>query len=119
MNLKHKIMSYILNVEKIILNYFACNPTKRELSFSRISTISCLVVQKCNNSILTTIDRDSILYAIYGHENRDQYFKVEGALVTLEKEYDLLKYIDILNQAMPVYVSEALKFVCKEIVSQK
>ncbi|MDR1623728.1 MAG: hypothetical protein LBS04_01995 [Tannerellaceae bacterium] len=105
-------MCYTLSAEKILLNYFAAEPESIEVSFEEISILSCKIVQKCNNSIITRISTEDIKDAV---SQRANVFKLVGASVVLLNQNNyLFKNIDILNQAMPKFVKESCEEVCLE-----
>lgn len=105
-------MCYTLSAEKILLNYFAAEPKSIEISFEEISRLSCRIVQKCNNSIVTRISIDDIEEAVF---SRTTTFKLEGASVVLrDKGSSLFQHIDIFNQAMPELVKNHCLEVCHE-----
>ena len=105
-------MCYTLSAEKILLNYFVSNQQINKISFEEISSISCKIVKKCNNSILVKTSIDDIEDAVF---NRTDVFELDGASVVLKNSnISIFEHMDIVNQAMPEFVRESCIEVFKE-----
>jgi len=110
-------MCYTLSAEKILLNYFAAGPKKTKISFEEIAILSCLIVKRCDNSIITRISVDDIRSAVY---KRESMFQLESSSVILKnKNSNLFDKIGIYNQAMPEYVKDKCVNACHEYISTK
>lgn len=103
-------MCYVLNAEKIMLNFFAANIDRKEISFQEISNLSCKIVKRCDNAILTRTSFDDILHAV----SVNDIFELEDTSVKLinRDDYRLLD-VSIVNLNMPAYVKDSCVQACK------
>jgi hypothetical protein len=110
-------MCYTLSAEKILLNYFASRHQSNKISFEEISSISCKIVKKCNNSILAKTSIDDIEDAVF---NRTNVLELDGASVVLKNSnISIFEHIDIVNQAMPEFVKENCIAVFEEYANEE
>ncbi|MDR0230887.1 MAG: hypothetical protein LBI82_02075 [Dysgonamonadaceae bacterium] len=92
-----------------MLNFFAANEERETISFQEIGDLSCRIVKKCDNAILTKTSFDDILRAI---SMNDDLFEMQDVSVKLIKRTDYrLQNVEIVNLNMPVYVKESVQ-VC-------
>ena len=105
-------MCYVLNAEKIMLNFFAANQSRKQITFQEIGDLSCRIVKECNNAILTRTSFDDILRAIL--ENKDLFEMNEKGVKLIKKDdYRLQNIEKIVNLNMPAYVKEGCVQVCE------
>lgn len=103
-------MCYVLTAEEILLNYFAEQNEVTKISFQELGEISCRIVRRCNNSIITSITVEEIRSAAY---RRSAFMKVEDASVVLI-DRSFTKYISIYNRGIPERVKSRCIEICRD-----
>jgi hypothetical protein len=104
-------MCYVLNVEKILFNYFA-QSNQDGISFNDLNDLSCKIIKECKKGIVVRINKDEIENVIL---KRPTVFAVQGSFILLiDKDYILVKNVSLLNRNMPLEVWEKCIKVCKQ-----
>jgi hypothetical protein len=104
-------MCYVLSAEKILFNYFA-QSNQDKISFNDLNDLSCKIIRECKNGIVVRINKDEIENVIL---KRPTVFAVRGSFILLiDKDYILVRNVNILNRNMPQEVWEKCIKVCKQ-----
>jgi hypothetical protein len=92
-----------------MLNFFAANQERDEISFQEIGDLSCKIVRGCNNAITTKTSFDDIIRAVYVND----IFEMKDTSIKLKTRDDYrLQDVSTVNLNMPAYVRESCKQAC-------